>query len=346
MTVAHNNPFDEAYVRANFSNPRFHSHHGNSGGDSADASVAANESSTSLVDPLLDKHGESQQLDSNLLPRLPHTHTRLDEDTGHATRNSRMSQSEMRLAGQKPTKNVAPIHIPRRSDGPSGGLSSAALTSSFPMPPPRTPATPSQAGTFGSPSTSRDGHSHQGSSGARTGTNSPREPQHTEQPPSLPRKLLSVPPPTPAFSNSRASSSLGLYWEGESSFIRNSGSHPAPTAVLPYYSPDPAAQVYTPMQEEPYSRINSFAAELSSILPSMPASPSYPPRTYSPAGSSDMSRNGTQLPASSLSSHDRELMRSPGNQASRPLLHRSHSEILRDHNVVRGRRESAGTFVS
>lgn len=347
--VPHRNPFEEVYHQTNQPLPQLQTSH--SGSSSAKASMAANDSSASLVDPMLRQD-----------PRSEGGQPSVENMSGHTSERLRaLEQSAARQAGRKPTKSLAPIRIPRRSESsqhqqqdptrsPATQLSSAALTSSFPLPPPRTPASSSPAGTFGSPAPSRHDHSQEGcaSGGSGTGSNSPRDSSYRHSPLKhtstiMPRKILSVPPPTPAFNNSSASSSLGLYWEGETSVIRNSGSHPAPSAILPYYSPDPAAFVHTPMHEEPYTRVKSFAAEYSTHLPSAPASPSYPPRAYSPAGSSEVSRHGFGQTEGSPSQHGGEAyLRSPANQASRPLLLRSHSE---DPNYRRQRRDSAGTFV-
>lgn len=339
--------FSHAYLEANLSYSQLPVN--GCGTSSADASLAANDSSASLVDPLLDNDGAGQ-----------HERLRDAETVQYKASNA---QEQTRKAGQKPTKSVAPIRIPRKSDTdqqqqmdglrtPASGLSSAALTSSFPMPPPRTPASSSSpAGTFGSPALSAHGHSHQTdvSTVAVTRSSSPLDSVNRLSPVTrrnsiLPRKLLSVPPPTPAFSNSRASTSLGLYWEGETSSIRNSGSHPAPTATLPYYSADPAAYVHTPIEEEPHARIKSFAAEYSMLPPSgsvSPVAPSYPPRAYSPAGSSILSGTSKVI----AGSHRSLGNGSPGAQPSRPLLHRSRSEHLEDVHTRNKRRESSGTFV-
>lgn len=347
MAVAQN-PFDEAYIRANFSYPQLP--YAGSGANSVDASITANDSSTSLVDPLLDKEESSTA--------APHTLARQQsiEDLTQATANasSPFPSYEARQPGQRAMKTVAPIRVPRRSEpgaqdgrSPAAALSSAALTSSFPLPPPRTPA--SQSGTFGSPSVSGHGHSSV-SSGAGSGSNSPHTRSQRHSPIQdlnhvMPRKLLSVPPPTPTYANSRSSSSLGLYWDGEVSSIRNSGSHPLPTRVLPYYSPDPAAQALTAHHEEPYARHRSYAAELSTPLPSMPASPSYPPRAYSPAGSSDISRSerAAQSPHSMV---EGSMMPSPSRQSGRPPVHRAVSDVTDERGYNARRRESSGTFVS
>lgn len=350
MAVTHN-PFDEAYVRANFSYPQLP--YAGSGANSVDASITANDSSTSLVDPLLDK--DESTAASHSLARQQSIE---DITQAVAHDSSTFPAYEVRQPGQRAMKTVAPIRVPRRSEpgahdglrSPATALSSAALTSSFPMPPPRTPA--SQSGTFCSPSVSGHGHSHQASisSGAGTGSNSPHTQSQRHSPIQelshvMPRKLLSVPPPTPTYPNSRSSSSLGLYWDGEVSSIRNSGSHPLPTGVLPYYSPDAAAQPLTALHEEPYARHRSYAAELSTPLPSVPASPSYPPRAYSPAGSSDVSR-GERAAQSPQSILEGSTMPSPARPSGRPQLHRAGSDLTDERGYHARRRESSGTFVS
>lgn len=345
MTASHN-PFDEAYIRSNFSYPQL------GGSNSADASIAANDSATSLIDPMLEK--EEARRSS---PRSPARQQSI-EDIAHTSisqqsRNLSLHE-EARQPGQKPMKTVAPIRVPRRSEpgasqdnlrSPATALSSAALTSAFPLPPPRTPA--SASGTFGTPSLSGHGHSHQASvsSGAGTGSNSPQQQSQRQSPVhefSMPRKLLSVPPPTPTFSNSRSSSSLVLYWDGEASSIRNSGSHPLPSNTLPYYSPDPAAQPLPVFQQDVNERHRSFAAELSSPVRSMPASPSYPPRAYSPAGSSGVSKSDRLL-RSPHSTNEGNMTYSPG---SRPRLNRTTSDKTDERDRHARRRESSGTFVS
>lgn len=373
MAVAPN-PFDEVFIRANLSYQLLP--HTRSGSNSAEASVAANDSSASLIHPMLDGNdgkqeipaaAESASTSTSPSPGSPaHQQQKSIEDIANApalVANTRSSLNyEVRKPGQKPMKTVAPIRVPRRSEpgngsqnglrSPATGLSSAALTSSFPMPPPRTPCSHSP-GTFGSPSTSGHGHSHEDSlsSPPRTSSNSPQNTSQRQSPvqdrvPQLPRKMLSVPPPTPALTTSRTSSSLGLYWEGEISSIRNSGSHPAPSAVLPYYSPNPLANPLTPFREEAYARHRSFAAEMSTPLPSGPPSPMYPPRTYSPGGASDVSRKEYAQLAGSPPTHEGALAHFPNGRASRPSLYRNPSSTSQEWESKSRRRESIGTFVS
>lgn len=158
---------------------------------------------------------------------------------------------------RRSAKAIAPIQVfPAFGSGAgalrSPAMRSATLTDSFPLPPPRTPLTPSTS---------------LGSQGLLES----------------PRVHLSVPPPSP-FASRPASGQSG-YWDADLSSLRDQAEHPRFSATAqssPTGTPG-ATQSYI-AQPQKGDRIRSYIAEVASVSPHSSSSGplTYPPTAYSP----------------------------------------------------------------
>ena len=193
-------------------------------------------------------------------------------------------------------------------------LRSSELADSFPLPPPRTPS--SARSTL---LESLDGRASSASTSASTGALSPRYTSGVTSP----RKLLSVPPPSP--------NSVSGYWDSEHdiSALRD---EPRDGTGFVYHGQNDSK----PLQRPPFNASGTLTARRVSrhsqwpnVNVSATYSPQYPPRAHTPD--------------SEISPWSKFTERQPPDVPSRDLLSMQGSVRNKATNV---RRTSSGTMVS
>lgn len=196
--------------------------------------------------------------------------------TGSGTANTSAGSLVDPLLLRRSAKAIPPIQVPpsfSKAGSRSPAMRSSTLTDSFPLPPPRTPLTPS--------TTTQGSHIV----------------------PESPQVHLSVPPPSPYASASKRSTLASGHWDAELSSLRSQAGHPGHGGSTQQSSPvgTPGAnQAYMPRpRQSKGDRIQSYIAELSAASPldSPISGPStYPPQAYSPDVGHGLNRKGSLGP--------------------------------------------------